>query len=229
MKRKKFPAASRANGITPAPSQRGATLIEVLVSMLMLGLGVLVLLATQIRTVAGVREAENQTIVAQATQNLIEGMLLNPTLNKATLRDPGNSTREVIWNRKNYDVYASSIDDEEIVSAGCNNGLAAASGVSKAGLALSQICDFRQALADNLPDANIHVHICRDGSGGEPSVSGGAVNWNCDSAAPAGQSAAPYVVKVLWQMDTDSAQAASGAVAVVDGKAVYTYQARVTE
>ena len=61
-------------------AQQGMTLLEVLVSIIILTLGVLALLATQLKTVSGVREAEQQTIVAQAAQNLTEGMLINPTL-----------------------------------------------------------------------------------------------------------------------------------------------------
>ena len=60
------------------PYQSGMTLIEVLVAMFVLAIGVLALLAIQLRTVSSVREAEGQTIVSQLTQNLVEGMLINP-------------------------------------------------------------------------------------------------------------------------------------------------------
>ena len=64
--------------------QSGMTLIEVLIAMFVLAIGVLALLAVQLRTVSSVRESENQTAVAQITQNLIEGMLINPTLSEET-------------------------------------------------------------------------------------------------------------------------------------------------
>ena len=64
------------------PNQAGMTLIEVLVAMFVLAIGVLALLAIQLRTVSSVREAEGQTIVSQLTQNLVEGMLINPRLEK---------------------------------------------------------------------------------------------------------------------------------------------------
>ena len=51
-----------------------------LVSVVVLVLGILALLATQLRSVSSVRDAETQTIAAQAAQNLIEGMLANPQL-----------------------------------------------------------------------------------------------------------------------------------------------------
>ena len=46
--------------------QQGFALIEVLISVVVLALGILALLATQLRSVGSVREAETQTIAAQA-------------------------------------------------------------------------------------------------------------------------------------------------------------------
>ncbi|KPN71356.1 type IV pilus modification protein PilV [Neisseria sp. 83E34] len=204
--------------------QKGATLIEVLISMLMLGLGVLVLLATQLRTVSGVREAENQTIVAQATQNLIEGMLMNPTLEERTLNRTNNDMVGVRWNRKQYDIYRSNIDD--VNPENCTP-LNIGNDINKTQLALRHMCNFRQTLANNLPDAEFRIHICRDNSDGEPTLANGNVNWNCAEAASV---PAYTVIKVLWQMDTENQATQTGrGVNVVDGRAVYTYQARVTD
>ncbi|MCI4053936.1 type IV pilus modification protein PilV, partial [Klebsiella pneumoniae] len=72
--------------------QSGMALIEVLVAMLVLTIGILALLSVQLRTVASVREAETQTIVSQITQNLMEGMLMNPTIDSDS-------------NKKNYNLY----------------------------------------------------------------------------------------------------------------------------
>ncbi|HFC3023728.1 TPA: type IV pilus modification protein PilV, partial [Neisseria gonorrhoeae] len=72
--------------------QSGMALIEVLVAMLVLTIGILALLSVQLRTVASVREAETQTIVSQITQNLMEGMLMNPTI-------------DLDSNKKNYSLY----------------------------------------------------------------------------------------------------------------------------
>ncbi|WP_107687697.1 type IV pilus modification protein PilV [Neisseria wadsworthii] len=204
--------------------QKGATLIEVLISMLMLGLGVLVLLATQLKTVSGVREAENQTIVAQATQNLIEGMLMNPTLEERTLNRQSDDMVGVRWNRKQYEIYRNNIND---VNPSSCTPLNTGNDINKTQLALQQMCNFRQTLANNLPDAEFQIHICRDNSDGEPVVANGNITWNCAEAA----SVPTYtVVKVVWQMDTENQAAQSGGgVNVVNGRAVYTYQARVTD
>ena len=81
------------------PYQSGMTLIEVLVAMFVLAIGVLALLAIQLRTVSSVREAEGQTIVSQLTQNLVEGMLINPRLEKCETHQAGanKSGRDRGW------------------------------------------------------------------------------------------------------------------------------------
>ena len=66
---------------TSSIRQQGSTLIEILVSMFILALGLMALIAMQTRTSIGIKEAENQTIIAQATENLAENMMTNPKLN----------------------------------------------------------------------------------------------------------------------------------------------------
>ncbi len=91
-------------------TQRGATLIEVLVSMFILALGVMALLAMQVRTSAGVKEAENMSIVSQATQNLVENMITNPVLSL-------DSTETPPVTRKNYDAYLGECPDNAASAA----------------------------------------------------------------------------------------------------------------
>ncbi|MDO5687134.1 MAG: type IV pilus modification protein PilV [Neisseria sp.] len=102
-KQKTFQAASL---------QRGSTLIEILVSMFILALGIMALLSMQVRTAAGIKEAENMSIIAQATQNLAEGMAINPTLNytAATGGVPSKTT-------KNYSAYGGECPASAAVSA----------------------------------------------------------------------------------------------------------------
>ncbi|WP_040666963.1 type IV pilus modification protein PilV [Neisseria wadsworthii] len=213
-------------GVMVTQKQKGATLIEVLVSMLMLGLGVLVLLATQLRTVTGVREAENQTIVAQATQNLIEGMLMNPELEEDKInQDSENDTEGVTWNRKRYNFYTNAMKNLEKIAANCN-GLDEEKNVTKENLALSQVCDFGLSLTNNLPDATVlRAHICLDSDDKEPTFTDGGPEWNCNVSS--GRKAYT-VVKVLWLMNTEN-EAATGGIKTYGEHAVYTYQARVTE
>lgn len=137
--------------------QSGMALIEVLVAMLVLTIGILALLSVQLRTVASVREAETQTIVSQITQNLMEGMLMNPTIDSDS-------------NKKNYNLYMrnsipSAVDGDFKVDAV----------KSKVQLADEQLKRFGYELKNALPDAvAIHYAVCKDSSGKAPALSGDA-------------------------------------------------------
>ena len=199
-----FPHPSRH---FPAAQQHGMTIIEVLVSMLILGLGVLVLLATQLRTAAGVQEAEQQTIVSQEVQNLIEGMLANPTLSADTASGSKG------WTKKSYAAYINRENPSGTISASSTS-------MSKQVLADAQINEFRQALDNRLPNTNASSTICIDSSGAAPTASG-TIKWNCDG------NGATTMVKVIWQVTTDNNNASG--ITMNGDRAVYTYQARITD
>lgn len=59
-------------------SIRGSTLLEVLISVFIMAFGIMALMLAQLKSVNNVREAEMQTRVAQAVQNLSAGMLSSP-------------------------------------------------------------------------------------------------------------------------------------------------------
>ncbi|HFC3024612.1 TPA: type IV pilus modification protein PilV [Neisseria gonorrhoeae] len=187
--------------------QSGMALIEVLVAMLVLTIGILALLSVQLRTVASVREAETQTIVSQITQNLMEGMLMNPTIDSDS-------------NKKNYNLYTGpytptpSGGDFEL-----NNNL-----ISKKDLAKAQLDRFDYELRNALPDAvAIHYAVCKDSSGGAPTLSGGTFSPNCDNKANG-----DTLIKVLWVNDSAGDSDISRTNLEVSGdNIVYTYQARV--
>ncbi|ENV7656412.1 type IV pilus modification protein PilV [Neisseria gonorrhoeae] len=188
--------------------QSGMALIEVLVAMLVLTIGILALLSVQLRTVASVREAETQTIVSQITQNLMEGMLMNPTIDSDS-------------NKKNYNLYTGSYTPTP--SGGDfklnNNNL-----ISKKDLAKAQLGRFDYELRNALPDAvAIHYAVCKDSSGGAPTLSGGTFSPNCDNKANG-----DTLIKVLWVNDSAGDSDISRTNLEVSGdNIVYTYQARV--
>lgn len=188
--------------------QSGMALIEVLVAMLVLTIGILALLSVQLRTVASVREAETQTIVSQITQNLMEGMLMNPTIDSDS-------------NKKNYNLYTGPYTPTP--SGGdfklSNNNL-----ISKKDLAKAQLDRFDYELRNALPDAvAIHYAVCKDSSGGAPTLSGGTFSPNCDNKANG-----DTLIKVLWVNDSAGDSDISRTNLEVSGdNIVYTYQARV--
>ncbi|HGJ8788918.1 TPA: type IV pilus modification protein PilV [Neisseria gonorrhoeae] len=186
--------------------QSGMALIEVLVAMLVLTIGILALLSVQLRTVASVREAETQTIVSQITQNLMEGMLINPTI------DPDG-------NKKNYNLYT-----ESYTSTSSDGDFALDKLKSKKDLAKVQLDRFGYELKNALPDAvAIHYAVCKDSSGNAPTLSGGAFSPNCDNKANG-----DTLIKVLWVNDSAGDSDISRTNLEVSGdNIVYTYQARV--
>ncbi|EMS6841173.1 TPA: type IV pilus modification protein PilV [Neisseria gonorrhoeae] len=187
--------------------QSGMALIEVLVAMLVLTIGILALLSVQLRTVASVREAETQTIVSQITQNLMEGMLMNPTI-------------DLDSNKKNYSLYMgkqtpSAVDGKFTLDAE----------KSKAQLAEEQLKRFSYELKNALPDAvGIHYAVCKDSLGNEPTLSdSGVFSSNCDNKANG-----DTLIKVLWVNDSAGDSDISRTnLGVSGGNIVYTYQARV--
>ncbi|HFB8483390.1 TPA: type IV pilus modification protein PilV [Neisseria gonorrhoeae] len=190
--------------------QSGMALIEVLVAMLVLTIGILALLSVQLRTVASVREAETQTIVSQITQNLMEGMLMNPTIDSDS-------------NKKNYNLYTEPYTPTP--SGGdfkLNNNL-----ISKKDLAKAQLDRFGYELKQALPDAvAIHHAVCKDSSGDAPTLSGNAFSSNCDNKANG--DTGDTLIKVLWVNDSAGDSDISRTnLEVSGGNIVYTYQARV--
>ncbi|HFC3524076.1 TPA: type IV pilus modification protein PilV [Neisseria gonorrhoeae] len=186
--------------------QSGMALIEVLVAMLVLTIGILALLSVQLRTVASVREAETQTIVSQITQNLMEGMLINPTIDSDS-------------NKKNYNLYTESYAPTSSDGDFKLNNL-----ISKTDLAKAQLDRFGYELKQALPDAvAIRYAVCKDSSGGAPTLSGNTFSSNCDKKANG-----DTLIKVLWVNDSAGDSDIFRTNLEVSGSnIVYTYQARV--
>lgn len=186
--------------------QSGMALIEVLVAMLVLTIGILALLSVQLRTVASVREAETQTIVSQITQNLMEGMLINPTIDSDS-------------NKKNYNLYTGSYTPSSSDGDFTLNNLK-----TKKDLAKSQLDRFGYELKNALPDAAaIHYAVCKDSSGNAPTLSGNTFSSNCDNKANG-----DTLIKVLWVNDSAGDSDISRTNLEANGdNIVYTYQARV--
>ncbi|WP_127218738.1 type IV pilus modification protein PilV [Neisseria meningitidis] len=187
--------------------QSGMALIEVLVAMLVLTIGILALLSVQLRTVVSVREAETQTIVSQITQNLMEGMLMNPTIDSDS-------------NKKNYNLYTGSY-----TPTSSDRDFKLDNLKSKKDLAKAQLDRFGYELKNALPDAAaIYYAVCKDSSGNAPTLSAGSTfSQNCDGSANG-----DTLIKVLWVNDS----AGDSDIARTDletngNNIVYTYQARV--
>lgn len=188
--------------------QSGMALIEVLVAMLVLTIGILALLSVQLRTVASVREAETQTIVSQITQNLMEGMLMNPTIDSDS-------------NKKNYNLYMGNHHTLSVVDGDFQVGVIK----TKTQLAEAQLKRFSYELKNALQDAAaIYYAVCKDSSGNAPTLSAGSTfSSNCDASANG-----DTLIKVLWVNDSaGDSDIAHTNLETNGNNIVYTYQARV--
>lgn len=194
--------------------QSGMTLIEVLIAMFVLAIGVLALLAVQLRTVSNVRESENQTTVAQITQNLIEGMLINPTLSEET-DTAGDKTSRY---KKSYDAYITS-SSEQLKDSKQPAKFEAK--MNKIQLAQAQIAQFKADLAKALPEAQFFFTICKDSSGAEPTYNNG-FQKKCDGKGDT------TIVKVLWLQDVEEENTSKN-LNTSGHHIVYTYQSRVRD
>ena len=210
-----FKGRLKTNSTSFTPKlQSGMTLIEVLIAMFVLAIGVLALLAVQLRTVSNVRESENQTTVAQITQNLIEGMLINPTLSEET-DTAGEKTSRY---KKSYDAYLTS-GSEQLKDLKQTNEFKEK--MTKAQLAQAQIAQFKADLAKALPEAQVFSTICKDSSGAEPTYENG-FQANCDGKGDT------TIVKVLWLQDVEEENSAKN-LNTSGHHVVYTYQSRVRD
>ena len=187
--------------------QQGFALIEVLISVVVLALGILALLATQLRSVGSVRDAETQTIAAQAAQNLIEGMTANPQLEL--------TGRDGVWTKKKYDHYLNVAAPDPVTDA---NG-----GYDTTNLALKQLKEFNDELnASKLGDMNVRTRVCKtkdlktaitiDPDTGEVS------DWGCDNSAGKVAIKIAWLVQPLSDKNTDKAQTVSYQTYIRDGE-----------
>lgn len=210
-----FKGRLKTNSTSFTPKlQSGMTLIEVLIAMFVLAIGVLALLAVQLRTVSNVRESENQTTVAQITQNLIEGMLINPTLSEET-NSAGDKTSRY---KKSYDAYITSSSEQ---LKGSKQATEFKDKMTKAQLAQAQIAQFKADLAKALPEAQVFSTICKDSSGTEPTYEKG-FNAKCDGKGDT------TIVKVLWLQDVEEENSTKN-LNTSGHHVVYTYQSRVRD
>lgn len=190
--------------------QQGFALIEVLISVVVLALGILALLATQLRSVGSVREAETQTIAAQAAQNLIEGMTANPKLELTDAK----------WTIKKYDHYIIEKDPLPDAERDPNGSY------DTTNLALKQLKEFNAELnASKLGDMNVRAKVCKvknlnkaitiDTDTGEV---GDKAAWGCDDTGKKMAIKIAWLVQPLSDKKTDKAQTVSYQTYIRDGE-----------
>ena len=186
--------------------QQGFALIEVLISVVVLALGILALLATQLRSVGSVRDAETQSIAAQAAQNLIEGMMANPKL---------ELVNDTTWTKKKYDHYDVTNPPPEPEQD--PNG-----SYDTTNLALKQLKEFNDELNETkLGDMNVRTKICKTKNLKtaitiDPDT-GKVSDWGCNGAGKVAIKIA-WLVQPLSDKSTDKARTVSYQTYIRDGE-----------
>lgn len=171
---------------------RGATILEVMISVLLLTFGVLALMAAQLRSVASLSEAENRSIVSQAAEALAEGMQANSSLEKV-----GNSYGRTYTAYYSGSTSVMTVGDDS-QKATVQNGLSG-TGLTKKQVADQHIAEFEYVLKTQLTNVNtLGYVICRDKTKPEAATyDNGQFEGNC---VPANNDTDTHVIKVVWRM-----------------------------
>lgn len=169
---------------------RGATILEVMISVLLLTFGVLALMAAQLRSVASLSEAENRSIVSQAAEALAEGMQANSSLEKV-----GNSYGRTYTKYEKPPTSVTIGDDSQ--KATVQNGLSGTQ--TKEQVAKQHIAEFEYVLKTQLTNVNtLGYVICRDKAKPDAATyDNDQLKGNCN---PQTKNTDTHVIKVVWRM-----------------------------
>ena len=154
--------------------EKGFTLIEVLVSLLVLSIGLFGILAIIINSLKMNSSSVYRTIAAQQAYAMAETLRANPT----ALGTISPAAAVAFSTPGVTPSYTSSC----LQTAGCTRGTNATNGFVQMSLQM-----WQDQLAALLPQGT--GTICQDSTPAD----GTPANWQCDGAANA-----PYVVKICW-------------------------------
>lgn len=177
---------------------RGATILEVMISVLLLTFGVLALMAAQLRSVASLSEAENRSIVSQAAEALAEGMQANSSLEKVGSSYGRTYTAYYSGSTSKRTGSVMTVGDDS-QKATVQTGLSGV-GLTKEKVADQHIAEFEYVLKTQLTNVNtLGYVICRDKTEPEAATydNNGQFKENC---TPADNDTDTHVIKVVWRM-----------------------------
>lgn len=197
--------------------QRGATLVEVLVSVFLVTFGVLGLMAAQLRSVASISEAENRNTVGLAAENLADGMQFNPVVEKQATAGGVNVVRrynDYLTGAKKINLNATPTLPKPLVAL---NSMNPVEKLSKEEIAKYQLSLFEYGLMQLPNVVDIQYAICLDSSEADPIYVGGVMNPRCVAS---GGAAARTVIKVLWVVRGENA---------TSDPVVFTYKVHVAQ
>jgi type IV pilus assembly protein PilV len=164
--------------ITTRPSEKGFSLIEVLVSLLVLSVGLFGMLAIIITSMQMNSSSVYRTIAAEQAYAMAEVLRANPT----TLWTVDTSVASA-FSSATPGVATTCLQSS---LSGCGRGTSGANGFVQMSVAM-----WQTQLASLLPAGA--GTVCQDSTPND----GTPTNWLCDGASGTSNNA-PYVVKVCW-------------------------------
>ncbi|MCV2504039.1 MAG: type IV pilus modification protein PilV [Neisseriaceae bacterium] len=195
--------------------QSGITLIEVVVSMFVLGLGILALLGMQTRSLGSIRQAQNIAQVSQAVDNLAQGLSINPYLKLKLIPQKGYITQKDYSNYNNFN--------------GCSDRESAAflnvdSQLNHQQLAAQQLDQFCQEIKQirSISPNDIQLKVCTNSS----------IQGNLPWDFSCNNNGTETVVKVVWKYQTKTeSQNNLNNSGVIDNnnKIILSYEVPLTE
>ena len=180
-----------------ASRQRGFSLVEVLISIIILSFGMLGMVGMQAAALQSNREARLQSVAYSLVQELAEMMRGNQDV---ALLSAGNPFLVSVSSPMTPGTASYCLS---VSGSGCSGTDIAA----KTTLAQAQMTDWLARVEAELPGAR--VVVCADTA---PYDGGGLPQWNCSGTPPGGfMTQVPRFVKIGWtQSSTNRAAPASG-------------------
>lgn len=169
----------------------GFTMLEVLVSILIVGIGMLAVAGMQGRTLKTVREAETQGVAAMLAGEMADAMRANAS---ATINASGGVTED--WS--NY-VETSYSDHTSVPGTLCS--AASATACTSAQMAAYDLYQFKNSLASAFADSNrssVRAIICRD------STASSTISFD-DSKLGGCTGGSKLMVRVAWKAAMEKA------------------------
>ncbi|MTD33159.1 type IV pilus modification protein PilV [Paludibacterium denitrificans] len=133
----------------------GFTLLEVLVSILVVGIGLLALAATQGRSLKAAREAEMQGVAAIFSEQIADAMRANSS---ATINASGNVAED--WSG----YVESSYNDHSSVPTTKCTATASDTACTSSDMAAYDLYKFKSGLASAFNGTTVRAIVCRDSS-----------------------------------------------------------------
>lgn len=181
---------SKTFSLSHKKAVQGFTVIEVMISVLLLTFGVLALMAAQIRSVAGITEAENRSIISQAAEALAEGMQTNSMLKSKMV-----GGKKTFYHT--YEIYTKNNAVQKVaLKAGTQPNMQIGKSLSKKELAAQHISEFQYVLQSQVPNvSHISYVICADKEASDaPTMDkSGNMNAHCNGSDTT-------AIKVAWRM-----------------------------